>query len=69
MHLEMSRFFEYRLLNLTDLKPVNKTKTKVAIKCAEAVPSRCHRSLIADAEIAWGMIGLGYCEQDTHSPS
>ena len=27
----------------------------LAIMCAEAVPWRCHRSLIADALTAWGV--------------
>lgn len=30
-------------------------KRKTAVMCAEAVPWRCHRSLIADAEIARGI--------------
>jgi len=29
-------------------------KERVAMMCAEAVPWRCHRSLIADALVAWG---------------
>lgn len=29
-------------------------KQRVALMCAEAVPWRCHRSLIADALVAWG---------------
>ena len=29
-------------------------KERVALMCAEAVPWRCHRSLIADALVAWG---------------
>jgi hypothetical protein len=29
-------------------------KQRVAIMCAEAVPWRCHRSMIADALVAWG---------------
>ncbi len=46
-YMQTSEFFE-------GLKALNKLikKTKhVAIMCAEAVPWRCHRSLIADAEI------------------
>jgi len=31
------------------------SQTQVAIMCAEAVPWRCHRSLIADALVARGM--------------
>jgi uncharacterized protein (DUF488 family) len=30
-------------------------KRRVAIMCAEAVPWRCHRSMIADAEVALGI--------------
>ena len=32
-------------------------KQRVALMCAEAVPWRCHRSLIADALVAWGFKG------------
>lgn len=45
----------------TGLKKLNqliKRKNKVAIMCAEAVPWRCHRSLIADAEIIRGITVL-----------
>lgn len=31
-------------------------KKRVAIMCAEAVPWRCHRSLIADALLARGLV-------------
>lgn len=40
------------------LKTLNKLlnkKRKVAIMCAEAVPWRCHRSLVADAEVIRGV--------------
>ena len=40
------------------LKKLNlllKGKRKIAIMCAEAVPWRCHRSLIADAEVVRGI--------------
>ena len=30
-------------------------QARTAIMCAEAVPWRCHRSLIADALVAWGI--------------
>jgi hypothetical protein len=30
-------------------------KPRVALMCAEAVPWRCHRSMIADALVAWGI--------------
>jgi uncharacterized protein (DUF488 family) len=36
---------------LKTLNKIIKDNTRVAIMCAEAVPWRCHRSLIADAEI------------------
>jgi hypothetical protein len=29
-------------------------KQRLALMCAEAVPWRCHRSLIANALVAWG---------------
>jgi len=38
-------------LGLKKLNQLLKEDNKVAIMCAEAVPWRCHRSLIADAEI------------------
>lgn len=37
---------------LKRLNAIIKEKNRVAIMCAEALPWRCHRSLIADAEIA-----------------
>jgi len=37
---------------LAELNILIQTKAKVAIMCTEAVPWRCHRSMIADAEIA-----------------
>jgi uncharacterized protein (DUF488 family) len=42
--------FEVQLLTLTALGE----KERVALMCAEAVPWRCHRSLIADALLARG---------------
>lgn len=36
---------------LKNLNELLKTNNRVAIMCAEAVPWRCHRSLIGDAEI------------------
>jgi uncharacterized protein (DUF488 family) len=36
---------------LKTLNEIIKTQDRVAIMCAEAVPWRCHRSLIADAEV------------------
>jgi uncharacterized protein (DUF488 family) len=47
-YMQTSEFFE----GLKELNQIIKTKDKVAIMCAEAVPWRCHRSLIADAEVA-----------------
>lgn len=40
---------------LKSLNEIIKSKKKTAIMCAEAVPWRCHRSLIADAEIIRGV--------------
>jgi uncharacterized protein (DUF488 family) len=36
---------------LKDLNSLLKNRKKVAIMCAEALPWRCHRSLVADAEV------------------
>ena len=54
---------------LKKLNQLIKGKQKVAIMCAEAVPWRCHRSLIADAEIVRGITVYRYYEQDIHSSS
>lgn len=43
---------------LKELNHLIKEKGRVAIMCAEAVPWRCHRSLIADAEIVRGITVL-----------
>lgn len=40
---------------LKKLNQMLKNKKKIAIMCAEAVPWRCHRSLIADAEVVRGI--------------
>lgn len=40
---------------LKKLNQLLKGKQKVAIMCAEALPWRCHRSLVADAEIVRGI--------------
>ena len=45
-----TREFDAALSGLIDLA----RRTRVAIMCAEAVPWRCHRSLIADALVARG---------------
>lgn len=47
-YMQTSEFFE----GLKELNALIKENKKVVIMCAEAVPWRCHRSLIADAEIA-----------------
>jgi uncharacterized protein (DUF488 family) len=47
-YMQTSEFFE----GLKELNNIIKESQRVAIMCAEAVPWRCHRSLIADAEIA-----------------
>ncbi len=46
-YMQTSEFFE----GLKELDNLIKKSHRVAIMCAEAVPWRCHRSLIADAEI------------------
>lgn len=43
--------FERALLKLVE----NARRSRVAVMCAEAVPWRCHRSLIADALVARGI--------------
>lgn len=40
------------------LNQLTKKRKKIAIMCAEAVPWRCHRSLIADAETIRGVTVL-----------
>ncbi|MGH7978718.1 MAG: DUF488 family protein [Limisphaerales bacterium] len=40
------------------------TKDRIALMCAEAVPWRCHRSLIADA-----LLVRGICTEDIMSPT
>jgi uncharacterized protein (DUF488 family) len=45
--MQTTEFFQ----GLKELNGLIKNGNKVAIMCAEAVPWRCHRSLIADAEI------------------
>ena len=47
-YMQTTEFFE----GLKELNILIKKSHRVAIMCAEAVPWRCHRSLIADAEIA-----------------
>ncbi len=43
---------------LKELNQLIKQKGKVAIMCAEALPWRCHRSLVADAEVVRGITVL-----------
>lgn len=40
---------------LKNLNQLIKKEKKVAIMCAEALPWRCHRSLISDAEVSRGV--------------
>jgi uncharacterized protein (DUF488 family) len=46
-YMQTSEFFE----GLKELNSLIKNSHRVVIMCAEAVPWRCHRSLIADAEV------------------
>lgn len=46
-YMQTPEFFS----GLKELNSIIKKNHRVAIMCAEAVPWRCHRSLIADAEI------------------
>lgn len=46
-YMQTPEFFE----GLKELNEIIKKSDRVAILCAEAVPWRCHRSLIADAEL------------------
>lgn len=50
-YMQTSEFF----LGLKKLNHIIKQNKKVAIMCAEALPWRCHRSLIGDAEIIRGI--------------
>ncbi len=47
-YMQTPEFFQ----GLKELRNLIRKESKVAIMCAEAVPWRCHRSLIADAEVA-----------------
>lgn len=46
-YMQTAEFFS----GLKELNTIIKNEARVVIMCAEAVPWRCHRSLIADAEI------------------
>lgn len=50
-YMQTPEFFE----ELKSLNEIIKSNPNTAIMCAEAVPWRCHRSLIADAEIIRGI--------------
>src|SRR5262249_16015182 len=41
---------------------------RTAIMCAEAVPWRCHRSLVADALVARGVLAIEIISQTTWHP-
>ncbi len=48
-------------------------KQRVALMCAEALPWRCHRSLIADALVTWGfdvahIMSLTHCQKHVIRP-
>lgn len=51
-----------------ELNQLIKQKGKVAIMCAEAVPWRCHRSLIADAEVVRGITVLDIMSKTSIHP-
>ena len=42
---------------LCELLELNRAAGPLAIMCAEAVPWRCHRSMVADALVARGTLG------------
>ena len=56
--------FERNLSELVELAKARRT----AIMCAEAVPWRCHRSLIADALVARGMEVEDILSQSSRKP-
>jgi uncharacterized protein (DUF488 family) len=53
-YMQTREFF----LGLKELNQLIRQYKQVVIMCAEALPWRCHRSLIADAEIARGVTVL-----------
>ncbi|HAU0968311.1 TPA: DUF488 domain-containing protein [Legionella pneumophila] len=53
-YMQTPEFYE----GLKELNSLIKNNHKVVIMCAEAVPWRCHRSLIADAEVARHLVVL-----------
>ena len=52
-------------LGIKKLNQLFKSKNKIVIMCAEAVPWRCHRSLIADAELVRGITVLDIMSKTT----
>jgi uncharacterized protein (DUF488 family) len=54
--------FETALQGLIDMSP----QKRVAIMCAEAVPWRCHRSLVADALNVRGIPAVEILSADSH---
>lgn len=52
-------------IGIKKLNQLLKSKNKVIIMCAEAVPWRCHRSLIADAETVRGITVLDIMNKNT----
>jgi uncharacterized protein (DUF488 family) len=56
--------FEKGLEKLNEMVPTLKT----AVMCAEAVPWRCHRSLISDAETARGILVLHLMSPTSKKP-
>ena len=63
-YMQTPAFFE----GLKELNNLIKTSHKVAIMCTEAVPWRCHRSLIADAEIVRHYIVWNIMTKTTFHP-
>lgn len=55
-------------IGIKKLNALLKSKNKVVIMCAEAVPWRCHRSLIADAELVRGITVLDIMSKTTLHP-
>lgn len=53
-YMQTSEFYK----GLKELNGLIKKNQKVVIMCAEAVPWHCHRSLIADAEVARHLVVL-----------
>lgn len=56
------------LAGLDELNDIIKKGHKVVIMCAEAVPWRCHRSLIADAELIRNYVVWHIMNKTTANP-